>query len=563
MSWNWPALVNRIASDVPFIQKALNALLKQDPTSIKDIPAGAKRLTEVSSGNWQVQQYNGTSWNNIGKLKMDVDTVDGYHAAITPTANTIAVRNKQSKLEGDITGNAATASSAVTLSKALAVNKGGTGATTSAEARTNLGVPPTSHASSTTTYGVATDTNYGHVRSDRKTTKISSGEVIVKDVAIGGNVGDLAGADRGAFGYAVGIAGGWTDFGSKTLPGFYHGTIQEGCADIPPGMTVNDNLFVRVLGNWNSSSNSGTVRQFAFRNHTGPNQAAQLFMRHIAGKAGVNTTDWVRFITSEHIGSGLSMDSNTGVVSVHKYQGATSTLNGIAGLVPPAAKGQHDKEFLRGDGTWAVPSAVWFHDHVDGIPTTGQWITLAEACTSSGSPIGSIQSYVDRFGAHGIAINAGDSVKGNQGIKVTYTTDSGTFSITGITPPSSSNGIDIPTTAWVRNLLNTATVGTTWKQLGNRGTTGTWTITGVKANVPLFIIAVRNTTSNNPHLVPFGSSGNTGFISATTAINGLVIADGSSHNFSNNNIVVLPTSTSVSIYIQINVAFTLYAYQTQ
>lgn len=58
---------------------------------------------------------------------------------------------------------------------------------------------PTSHASSSTTYGLATDTNYGHVRSDGDTTKISAGEVVVKDVAIGGDAADLA-SDRGQIG---------------------------------------------------------------------------------------------------------------------------------------------------------------------------------------------------------------------------------------------------------------------------------------------------------------------------------------------------------------------------
>ena len=61
-SWNWPALINKIAQDVPFLQRALNALLKQDPTSIEDTPSGAKRLYEVSSGKWQWQEYNGSSW---------------------------------------------------------------------------------------------------------------------------------------------------------------------------------------------------------------------------------------------------------------------------------------------------------------------------------------------------------------------------------------------------------------------------------------------------------------------------------------------------------------------
>lgn len=44
------------------------------------------------------------------------------------------------------------------------INKGGTGATSSSVARTNLGAAPISHASVDATYGVATSTNYGHVK---------------------------------------------------------------------------------------------------------------------------------------------------------------------------------------------------------------------------------------------------------------------------------------------------------------------------------------------------------------------------------------------------------------
>ena len=163
-SWNWPALINKIAQDVPFLRRALNALLKQDPTPISDAPVGAKRLYEVSSDKWQWQEYNGSSWAPVPFLRHNVDQLDGYHAAITPAANTVAVRNASGLLEDSITGNAATASSAATLSQLLPVAKGGTGATTSEQARINLGVPPTSHVSTATTYGVANASQYGHVK---------------------------------------------------------------------------------------------------------------------------------------------------------------------------------------------------------------------------------------------------------------------------------------------------------------------------------------------------------------------------------------------------------------
>lgn len=163
-SFNGPKLTNPIRTDVPDTQNVLVALAKQDPTPISDIPVGAKRMYEASSGKWQWQEYNGSTWASVPFLQHNVDQLDGYHAAITPAANTVAVRNASGLLEDSITGNAATASSAATLSQTLPVNKGGTGATTSEAARSNLGVPPTSHASTATTYGVGNATQYGHLK---------------------------------------------------------------------------------------------------------------------------------------------------------------------------------------------------------------------------------------------------------------------------------------------------------------------------------------------------------------------------------------------------------------
>ena len=51
---------------------------------------------------------------------------------------------------------------------------GGTGASTAADARTNLGVPPISHASVATTYGVSTDKAYGHAKATGTTPKKDS-----------------------------------------------------------------------------------------------------------------------------------------------------------------------------------------------------------------------------------------------------------------------------------------------------------------------------------------------------------------------------------------------------
>ena len=159
-----PILSNPITVDIPKLNEILDALSKANPTDVDGISTGAMRLYEVSSGKWQWQVYNGSTWASVPFLQHNVDQLDGYHAAITPAANTVAVRDTDGKLKDDITGNAATATTATTLSQTLPVNKGGTGATTSEAARSNLGVPPTSHASTNTTHGVGNATQYGHLK---------------------------------------------------------------------------------------------------------------------------------------------------------------------------------------------------------------------------------------------------------------------------------------------------------------------------------------------------------------------------------------------------------------
>ena len=189
-----PALNKPIKTDVPQINDNLKALATMSLSDGANVPSGAKQLVTVTGGV-QLQVFNGISWVNVGKLIHDVDTLDSYHASTSATKNTIPVRDANGALPGNISGNAATATTAVTLSETLPVSKGGTGATSAASARSNLGVPPTSHASTATTYGAASDTNYGHVKltdSTTDTVHTAKDGIAVSPSAVAGAIKNLS-----------------------------------------------------------------------------------------------------------------------------------------------------------------------------------------------------------------------------------------------------------------------------------------------------------------------------------------------------------------------------------
>lgn len=308
-SFNGPKLTNQIRTDVPDTQNVLVALAKQDPTPISDIPSGAKRLYEASSGNWKWQEYNGSSWADVPFLQHNVDQLDGYHAAITPAANTVAVRNADKKLEGDITGNAATATSATTLSQTLPVNKGGTGATTAAAARTNLGVPPTSHASSSTTYGLATDTNYGHVRSDGTTTKIVAGEVVAKDVAIGEDADDFA-SQRGQIGKCRNLTSS-IDFNTLFKTGRYWiNNVRFAASSNRPPATVGG--FFDVL----CDESGGNYTKQIYHAYNNP----IIYIREHRGPDSGWSENWTKIITEKDIAT----TSTPGIVIPDTVSGTTA-----------------------------------------------------------------------------------------------------------------------------------------------------------------------------------------------------------------------------------------------
>ena len=170
-----PNVGNKIKEDVPGMADILQALATGALSGTVNTPTGTLNYYVDGNNTLKIQRLDASgAWVDIAQIKNDADTLDGWHAATSTTKNTIPVRDSNGNLPGSITGNAPTATKATELTAINPVAMGGTGASTAADARTNLGVPPISHASVATTYGVSTDKAYGHAKATGTTPKKDS-----------------------------------------------------------------------------------------------------------------------------------------------------------------------------------------------------------------------------------------------------------------------------------------------------------------------------------------------------------------------------------------------------
>ena len=172
---------------------------------------------------------------------------------------------------------------------------------------------------------------------DGKTTRADTGGVItVKDVAIGGDLGDLASA-RGQIGNSK--TQGSHDFSSGMLsekPGMYT-AMNSGSTNVP----FTGPFAEMILG---TPTYRGSLLITSGRPSFPRAAISAINMGEGGGFSGYN-----RLITEQQIGDGLTV--NNGIISVPEYEGATASAAGTSGLVPPAAAGQATY-VLCGDGEW-------------------------------------------------------------------------------------------------------------------------------------------------------------------------------------------------------------------
>lgn len=185
--------------------------------------------------------------------------------------------------------------------------------------------------------GVASTTNVGFAGVDGKTTQANAeGVVTAKDVAVDGNLEDLASA-RGQIGNSK--TQGSHDFSSGMLsekPGMYTAT-KSGSTNVP----FTGPFAEMILG---TPTHRGSLLITSGRPSSPRAAISTIDMNEGGGFSGYN-----RLITEQQVGDGIRVSN--GIISVPEYDGATASTAGTAGLVPPAAAGEQES-FLTGGGEY-------------------------------------------------------------------------------------------------------------------------------------------------------------------------------------------------------------------
>lgn len=194
---------------------------------------------------------------------------------------------------------------------------------------------------------------------DGKTTQAdASGVITVKDVAIGGNLEDLASAR----GYLVDeylpefpSRTVLSSFDDATTPGNFHVLWNNTTTSAPDGI-LNKNQYADGVLEVRDNRSASFVSSFArlMQRLTiigGATRAdsARIFVRTQSWGATREWFPWVELVSYNKFGDGLTV--NNGIISVPEMQGATASTSGTSGLVPPAAAGQQES-FLTGGGEY-------------------------------------------------------------------------------------------------------------------------------------------------------------------------------------------------------------------
>ena len=224
--------------------------------------------------------------------------------------------------------------------------------------------------------GYASESHAGLSKVDGKTTQADAGGVItVKDVAIGGNLEDLASAR----GYLVDeylpefpSRTVLSSFDDATTPGNFHVLWDNTTTSAPDGI-LNKNQYADGVLEVRDNRSASFVSSFArlMQRLTiigGATRAdsARIFVRTQSWGVTREWFPWVELVSYNKFGDGFR--NTNGIISVPEYDGATASTAGTSGLVPPATAGQHES-FLTGSGEYK-PALTKISDSVSLADST-------------------------------------------------------------------------------------------------------------------------------------------------------------------------------------------------
>ena len=278
-----------------------------------------------------------------------VDVNASVDAAKASETSALASKNSAASSAGTATtkaGEAAASAKAAKTSEtsALASKNAASSSATAAANAQKAAEAARDEAQDLANVGYASESRAGLAKVDGKTTQAAAdGAITVKDVAIGGDLGDLASA-RGQIGDNIRINTA-SDLNAYTKAGnwlFSDAAAGENFPNIGRGGELN--CYV------------STTAIFQFFTEFNNNRR---YIRY--GIPNSTWTNWIQFISVAQLGDGIR--NTNGIISVPEYEGATASSAGTSGLVPPAAAGQHES-FLTGGGEYK-PALTTISDSVE------------------------------------------------------------------------------------------------------------------------------------------------------------------------------------------------------
>ena len=423
------------------------------------------------------EDLNKTLIPALNQFAVDVNaSVDAAKASET---SALASKNSAASSAGTATtkaGEAAASAKAAKTSEtsALASKNAASSSATAAANAQKAAEAARDEAQDLANVGYASESRAGLAKVDGKTTRADAGGMItVKDVAIGGDLEDLASAR----GYLVDeylpefpSRTVLSSFDDATTPGNFHVLWDNTTTSAPDGI-LNKNQYADGVLEVRDNRSASFVSSFArlMQRLTiigGATRAdsARIFVRTQSWGVTREWFPWVELVSYNKFGDGFR--NTNGIISVPEYDGATASTAGTSGLVPPATAGQHES-FLTGSGEYK-PALTKVSDSVSLADSTtvasAKAVKTAYELAKKALPKsgGAVSGNMDVTGIFTVKAPAGSAEGGE--IHLTNGTDGSYFAIIDTTGnqirffggPGAPVAVNLETGKFVGNLTGKA-----------------------------------------------------------------------------------------------------------